>query len=352
MKMTRSDSTRWAAALTATVFAVGLAAACAEPEEAAEVALERGCEGGKCDDPAPAAPTTVAFAHPRATAQHWDLYVAEALGMFADEGIDLEVTELDPEQVIAAVSDGTFGIGSVATSQHILAQNAGAPVSTISGRIYAPDQSIIAPATTTSLAELAGGRIAFGQNPIYTPILREILADAGLEPGEYEEVIVSGSRARFDAMHADPPAYDAVVLGPPFNLTFDATRLASLASFTDSYPRLLFLGTVLNNAFGLANHDLVIGYMKAIIRAQRWLNDEDNRDEAILILADKLSITEEEAALTYDYFVLETRAFRFEGRIDAVGFKKNLTLLGFEPGLWHHYVDKNWYQEARAALAD
>jgi ABC-type nitrate/sulfonate/bicarbonate transport system substrate-binding protein len=338
----------WASAAVAAIMATG----CAELEATDETASEARCAGGKCDDPAPLELTTLAFAHTRATAQHWDIYVAEALGLFADEGIDLVVTELEPDQVLAGVVDGTFGIGSVGTSQQIVAQNDGASITTISGRIYAPDQSIIAPVTTTSLAELEGGRIAFGQNPVYTPILREILADAGLEPGEYEEVIVSGSRARFDAMHADPPAYDAVVLGPPFNLTFDPAKLGNLADFSDLHPRLQFLSTALNNAFGFANHDLVIGYMKAIIRAQRWLNDDDNRDEAVQILAERLSISEDEAALTYDYFVVDTRAFRFEGRIDAVGFKKNLELLGFDPRTWHHYVDKNWYQEARAELAD
>jgi ABC-type nitrate/sulfonate/bicarbonate transport system substrate-binding protein len=100
------------------------------------------------------------------------------------------------------------------------------------------------------------------------------------------------------------------------------------------------------------NHDLLVRYIRAMVRATDWLRDPQNREEAIAILASQGERSRAEAERAYEQALDPDFGFIPCGRIERPGIDQIIRLReiigAFTPPLPspEKYIDEQYYQEA------
>jgi hypothetical protein len=79
----------------------------------------------------------------------------------------------------------------------------------------------------------------------------------------------------------------------------------------------------------------------------RWLNDPANEKAVIETMMQRLKIDQATAVRTYQFMVLENKAFRGEGAIDAAGLTEMIRLLANDQMIpkreaWESFVDPSF----------
>jgi ABC-type nitrate/sulfonate/bicarbonate transport system substrate-binding protein len=140
----------------------------------------------------------------------------------------------------------------------------------------------------------------------------------GLPPGNYDLVYAGTGAARLSALVSG--SVDAAILGPPFNFKAEAanfTRLPPPADFAKGVP---FSAISANTAWAKTHLPLVTKFLAAYSKAVDWFYQPGNREEAVDILAKKLSLERQEAERIYEFYT-SIKAFDRSGPItkDSIG---------------------------------
>lgn len=107
-----------------------------------------------------------------------------------------------------------------------------------------------------------------------------------------------------------------------------------------------------------ANEDLVVRFVRAMIRATDWLQDEKNKDEAIQLLLGETKNNRARAEAMYAQALSQTMGLTPRSRIDFAGIRTVLELrevagLMRPPALKpEKYVDERFYKKALATLGN
>jgi putative hydroxymethylpyrimidine transport system substrate-binding protein len=123
---------------------------------------------------------------------HVPLYVAQAEGFFAEEGLEVELlvpgNPADPAKLAAA---GRVDLGITTGLNLIVARDAGLPLLAIGALIQHPLGGLLALKSRISRLEgLRGKRIGYSLEPEEPVLWRAMLGCVGLGPGDYELINV------------------------------------------------------------------------------------------------------------------------------------------------------------------
>jgi ABC-type nitrate/sulfonate/bicarbonate transport system substrate-binding protein len=264
---------------------------------------------------APAAPPTAAAAAPTAppAAVNLDIgitsgagyyiggYLATDRGFLEQEGIKGEWVVAGTPESIRAVVSGSVPIGLLGSDGCIVAVTKGGPLREVGGSLVKPTYDIIGEKGMTGLADLKGKDVGVSSVASGTAVLaRAFFRAKGLQQGDYDLIVAGGNTERIAALQTG--RVGAALLADPGNFVTLEQGYSHLGNIMDVIPDYDFSGWWANAPWAQQNPDVTTRFLKAQIRAMRWLNDPANRDGVLAVLQERLKVTPAIADKIYTYY--------------------------------------------------
>jgi ABC-type nitrate/sulfonate/bicarbonate transport system substrate-binding protein len=230
----------------------------------------------------------------------WPLYVAQAHGLFAREGVNVDATVTGSStQQLAMLIAGEYDIGLQQSDHVVRGVERGADLFIVMAQALAPELTLVAAPGIQSFAGLKGREIAVdGARTGYALLLRKLLADQGLADGDYTFREIGGSRERFDSLKSG--ATVASLLNPPFDRNLLAAGFASLGTTGEYFPTYPGSIAAARRSWAARNEPALLAYIRAFDAAYAWLKDTRNKEDAIRMLPVGLNIDRATASRAYD----------------------------------------------------
>jgi ABC-type nitrate/sulfonate/bicarbonate transport system substrate-binding protein len=284
--------------------------------------------------------------------QNLPLFAAMAKGFYASRGLDVDIKFTPGSADLRnGVAEGRYQIAHSAVDNALaLKDDANVDIAVVGGGDNSFNHLIVQP-EINSLNEIRGRTVGVDAvNTAYAFQLYEILRQSGIGKGDYDVRALGGTSIRLDSMTKDK-AIAAAIMNPPFSI--QAVR-AGLKDFGEVATALgAYQGTAVFTlrSWGKANADTLTKYLQAYIEGLRWAFDSRNKPEAVALLARRLNIPDDVAALSYD----STKdGFDRDGAINMDGVRNVLRLrsefAGGKPAAPENYLDLSYYQKAVAGL--
>ena len=258
------------------------------------------------------------------------LWAADKKGFFDREGLDVEVTvtrgtspsmqALLAESIYVALSANDGPIGLI---------EKGADLAMIAGGSKTTHM-IMGGKNIKTFEDLRGATIGSSTLTSGTAfLLRRVLKAKGLEyPKDYSLVNVGGSGPALMALSAGK--VDAGILAVPLNFKAQQLGLNLIGKVTDVFPNYLLSSFSVRREWATAHHKEVVRFLKGLLHARRWL--EENRAEAVAFLAEDLKMKPDLARKGLDYY-LEHRAWEPDLSIDLEGLEAVIEVYAEQAGL-------------------
>jgi NitT/TauT family transport system substrate-binding protein len=208
--------------------------------------------------------------------------VAKYQGYFKDEGLDVEVLQMNANVSIAALAAGNVDYNLILQSV-VTANLRGLPLKIAGILIERPNHVVVAHPSIQKFADLKGKKIAISSFGSLVDILARLTAaHFNLEPRTDVQYIAAGSSsARVAQLQAG--VVQAAFVTPPGNLRAEAEGFKSLLRVRDLFPFPV-------NGIGVTeqklknNRDEVKKVIRALLRANRYIIN--NPKGAIKILSE------------------------------------------------------------------
>ncbi len=232
----------------------------------------------------------------------WPLYIAEAMGFYAREGIAVEMTLTGSSvRQLEELTRGGFDIGFQQSDHVVRGVEQGSDLFIFMAHGHAPELSLVVAPGIRAFADLRGRVIAVdGARTGYALILRQLLARQGLRDGDYTFREFGGSRERVDALLAGHGA--ASWLNSPFDRNLFAKGYGTLGTTTELFPTYPGSIAAARRAWARDNSGRLTAFIRAIRSAHAWMRDPAHRQQAIDILPSRLGIDAASAGNAYDEF--------------------------------------------------
>ncbi|MBV7483424.1 ABC transporter substrate-binding protein [Bordetella sp. BOR01] len=285
-----------------------------------------------------------------ASATYWDIFAAQALGYYRDAGIDLKITSIDTGSKAAqGLVTSAVHLASLPAEVAISAIEKGAGLAIIGAETARPHFSFVVSKDIDGYEQLRGKTIAVSQlAEAGATILRKLLAQHGVLPGEYNIIQLGGNSNRMTGLIKG--AIDATFLSPPLDFRAEseigAQRLGYLYEVFEN-PYMVY---TVQSDWAEKNPDLVAAFLRATIRSARWLFDPANREQAIDVLVRARTATSEDAAKTYDLFFGSRAIQARDAAIEPQHIQAYLDLRGGGPLGPDAFLDLRYRAQALTGL--
>lgn len=262
-------------------------------------------------------------------ATFWPLYVMQEKGFARTENIELEFPVMRGEQTTVALVGKSVDISNLDVELAARAIELGENLSIVGGMTAQALYTLIAAPDIKTAEQLKGKKFAVPTlEGTTTTILQRMLGAKGLKKGDYDLIVAGGSGERWAALKAG--GVQAAILTQPLDLQAMAEGYNNLMFSTEVIKDWQFNVVTVRKDWPKGNPDnegLLVRFIRALSKACRWLNDSNNKQEAVQILV-KITKTEEKfASQTYDLYV-KNSVFPKEGEINMSGMKEVLNAMG------------------------
>jgi len=257
----------------------------------------------------------------RPNAVYWDIDVAIEKGYFKAEGFETKSIRLQSSVgSTQALIAGTTHLAATNPEPVIASFEKGAKdnaifLAPVTGLAW----SFVGAEGIKSFADLKGKKIGVSSLKGGESALIEILtAKHGLKRSDFSYIRVGITPLKFKALKSG--AIGAAVLFQPTGLLAISTGMNNLANFSEitAYQYPVY---AVNKSWAMKNnHGARLG--RAIIKAQKFINDPANKKEAKAILA---KYTKKSPAIvegTYQLFLHKAKTFNHNGKIDKAGIQR------------------------------
>ena len=236
------------------------------------------------------------------TSQNWTNFVAQDKGFFEEEGLDHKyVIMRDMREGMDQLTQGRVPIVTAMADTPILEIERGANIRIIASIVRTGFGHIVSSPGCRDIKDLKGKSVAvIDPRSGSTVILREILRKGGLDHQDYEVKHVGGTPRRYEALKKGEVA--AAFLSPPYDFQAEAEGYRLLADYAEHFPSYPLTINV-NRDFGRAEPETVARYLRAMIRASRWIYEKGTREEAVSILETNMEAPRPFAEKTYEYVI-------------------------------------------------
>ena len=298
--------------------------------------------------PAPGGAQTVRVGTISNSINNWPLWVAEAKGMFADEGLDVRIMVTgESEHQLDLVDAGELEIFHQAADHFVREIEDGKDYVVLHTITRAANDLLVRP-EYRSYADLKGKTIALDNLQTgYWLLYRKVLAMQGLQPGDYTLSPESGGPVnRMQKVRDDIAQF--TYMNAPESIRAELDGFPILTNLSEHFPEFPASSIGARRGWAESNRDTVIAYLRGYIRASEWLLEPANRDEAIRIGA---GIGHEPETLpgSYDNFI--RNGLVRHGTLSREGFRQVGELL-IEGGVitafggMEKYADPSYQDEA------
>lgn len=267
--------------------------------------------------------------------------MASAKGMFADEGLDVQVTVTgESEHQLDLVDDEQLEIFHQAADHFVREIEHGKNYVVLHTITRAANALVVRPEYKT-YEDLRGKTIALDNLQTgYWLLYKKVLQDQGLQPGDYHLSPDSGgSTKRMVKVREDRAQF--TYMNAPASIKAELDGFRIFTNLSKHYPEFPASSIGSRRSWAESNRGTVIAYLRAYIKASEWLLNPSNRDEAIEIAA---GIGHDRATLpgSYDTFI-EDGLVRY-GTLSRAGFIQVGELL-VEGGVIDSFGDMEKYAD-------
>jgi ABC-type nitrate/sulfonate/bicarbonate transport system substrate-binding protein len=290
------------------------------------------------------------------TASDWGLYVGDAQGFFAQNGLkpDFIITGSSASNA-QQLTAGSVDFGEISTTQLIEANLGGAPIVCAINRTNNAPYSILGRKGLTSIAQLKGKTIIVGgPNDITLVFMNKVLAAYKLTQDDVSYTFSGGTGDRYAALISG--AVDAAILLPPFSFRALDAGYPELDNVQKYFPTFPFDTFSVRTDWAKKNADVVTAYAKALLQSVAWLYDPANRSKAIQILADQTNVSAADAGKTYDFFVVRAKFYNRTGLMTDAALGTVIDALlktgQLKPPVppASHFYDNSYVEKATASM--
>src|SRR5947209_6133370 len=285
---------------------------------------------------------------------------AAAQGLFAHHGLKVELLfTANSDEQRAGLAKGEFEIAQAAVDNAVaMVELAKEDVVIVTGGDSSMNEFIVQP-DVRAFADLKGHTLLVdAPNTAYALQLKKILLNNGLKEGaDYNILPIGGTSLRLRGMKENKD-YKGAMLNLPFSLEAKAAGLRSMGRAVDLIGPYQANGTFVLRKWAGANRDTLERYIAGIIEGTRWVMSPANKDAAAAMLAERLKVSREVAAQSWELMTDPKFGIAPDARFDMAGFKNVLALRAEIEGSWggrppapERYVDLSYYQNALKRLA-
>lgn len=255
------------------------------------------------------------------------VFAADQQGLFARNGLSVEIKRLGTvDKATAAVRSGDVDLAITPPEGAIRDCVGGGSLRIIAGNVNRLPLSLIANPRFRRIEDLKGAKLGTSSltegTALYT---MEVLRKHGLKyPGDYEFAVVGVHPARWKALQEG--TIDAAVQLIPLNFVAVDAGYSNLGEVSDYIPEIVFTAMVVDQTWAQTHRSEVIGFMRCLIEATRWVYDPANDAELVALTA---QITQAEGqygrrALEY---MRSKNVFARDLSIPGTAFAKSIELM-------------------------
>ncbi|WP_433036701.1 ABC transporter substrate-binding protein [Actinomycetospora sp. CA-053990] len=283
------------------------------------------------------------------------LWVADHVGFFADEGLDVTVELHEPiDAIVERLRDGRAQVGCGVTEQVILDAEQGGSLVIVGGNVNKLPFDLVAAPDVHSFADMRGRTVGVSSLEAGSSSLVMKLFEAhGLHhPEDYEMRAVGPILARWDELRAG--RIQAGLQGIPLNYVALDAGYTTLAQPRETFPDFQFTSLNVDREWARANEDTLVRVLRACVRAHAWFYE--NREAATDIAVAETGVAREYTLRAWDDYTRDEIFPRDGDASDAaVATLIEVSALiraldrraGTRPA---DYIDRRYLQAARASL--
>jgi ABC-type nitrate/sulfonate/bicarbonate transport system substrate-binding protein len=208
--------------------------------------------------------------------------IAEKKGFFQEEGIRSEQVRLSDTDLVRAVAAGSLGFGIPEVSSGIIAKERGGDIVVVAGITDRYPYDLMVKPAYNSVADLRGKTLSIWSTApgVAITLMKRVLAQGGLNDGDYNIIGGGNSGARFAALSAGQ--IDGTIITTPHNTLAKKAGFKSLGQL-HAIPAL-FAGVIANGTWAKQNDKQMVGWLKAVVRGFRYVADAKNEAEVVNLL--------------------------------------------------------------------
>ncbi len=253
----------------------------------------------------------------------WVHLVAEKQGFYTQAGVTVhELRVADSPALLQAVSSGSVAAGLSLGDLVIRAIDRGAPI-VVAGAVL--DKAVLrlyAPATITGTHDLDGKPVTAGAVRGGTAdLLRYMVKQGGGDPASLKLVSIANSRDRILALQNNQ--IEAALLLAPFDTLAEQGGFHALAAYRDPYVETPL---IFNRAWAAKNHAAAVALTQAMKRAAAWMNDPQNREATVDILATATNAGHDVCEASYDFIIKDMKAVPPDLAVTQTGLEDIVTI--------------------------
>ncbi len=279
------------------------------------------------------------------------LWIGIEHGYFADENIEIESTIFGNASQVEPLLEGKFQLFIGSPEPPIQNAASGGPLRIVAGNAGKLVQSLIARAPFKRVEDLRDRMIGifnFKEGTFFH--IKAMLAAHGLHyPTDYKVKETGGVPPRHKALLAGE--IDAGLQSVPWNYVAEEAGMNNLGEASSYVPDWQFVCINVNSAWAAANRELVVRFLRAMLRGTDWLYE--NRAGAAAIAARELPAPPHHAERAWDFFT-GTNALTRDSSVNRNGIaaviatlKETGHLPREAPADPSFYIDDSYLQAAR-----
>jgi ABC-type nitrate/sulfonate/bicarbonate transport system substrate-binding protein len=228
-------------------------------------------------------------------------------------------------QVLQQLAGGSLNMAQAATDQSLRAILRGAPIRIVAGAASNAPFRMVAAKNIKSWSELKGKSISVGGLTDVTLFFLRVMARKnGLDDKDYDLLFGGGTPNRFAQLASGAVA--AAMLTNPVDFAALEQGFVDLGSVPQYLPNWAQNNILIDTRWAQANRATVVAFLRAHIKATKYIYDARNRDEVIAILAKTTRTDRKVAADTYDLYMRQQVIAREAGLFEE-GIRSNFDAL-------------------------
>jgi len=282
-------------------------------------------------------------------------YAGQKKGFYSAEGLKVELVLIGRSDVqLQALIAGEIHFATLNADGVILFNERGGNLKVIAGVDNAAPYILVGGKAFKKIDDLKGARLGVsGLRGGATSILLDYLKSKGLHyPRDYSFTVISGgTAARLSALESNAVA--AAILGIPYSDIAIDQGFHRLGDTMEVIPVYQFNGVTTNPAWAEKNRATVVKFLKAHIRALRWIHEQP--DQATELFISEMGVKQPYARRGIDYFT-KNKIFPIDGSVTLDGLKVNIEVQ-YRDGVLKEplpppekYADQSYVKQAQKEL--
>jgi NitT/TauT family transport system substrate-binding protein len=279
-------------------------------------------------------------------------YVASAKKYYDSENLKVEAVVVGAAAgVLQQLAAGSLNVAQVATDQSLRAILRGAPIRIVAGAASNAPFRLVAAKTIHSWDDLRHRTISVGGlTDVTLYFLRVMARSNGLADRDYDLLYGGATPNRFAQLASGAVA--AAILTNPVDFAALEQGYVDLGSVQQYLPNWAQNNIVTDTRWAAQHRAVLVGLLRARIKATRYIYEPENRSEVVDILVRLTRIPRPAAAATYDLYI-ERQVIARDAGLFEDGIKANfdaLIAMGdvAQPPPLAGFIDASFLAEAAA----